>query len=130
MGSPENFVPFMPHGEATPASVQQTINGALELLGPNGENWLQGQLRGFQSNQAGGFTGTFCVIGALEAAAPDYESYVAARDAVKQTLGSGNVDRWNNRNDLARRASNTHTHGTRAVARRGNVARRETTRPT
>ena len=97
MSQVENFVPFMPHGEATPASVQETIDGALELLGQNGENWLQGQLRGFTPNPAGGVTFAFCVVGALEAAAPDYESYAAARYAVKQTLGSGNVDRWNNR---------------------------------
>ena len=87
----------MPHGEATPASVQATIDGALELLGPNGENWLQGQLRGFQANPAGGVTFAFCVVGALEAAAPDYESYAGARDALKATLGSGNIDTWNNR---------------------------------
>ena len=93
----------MPHGEATPDSVQATIDGALELLGPNGENWLQGQLRGFSANPSGGFVGAFCVVGALEQAAPDYESYAAARDALKDTLsglrlsGSGNIDRWNNR---------------------------------
>lgn len=93
----------MPHGEATPASVQETIDGALTLLGANGENWLQGQLRGFTPNPSGGVTFAFCVVGALEAAAPDYESYAAARDAVKDTLsgfrlsGSGNIDRWNNR---------------------------------
>lgn len=98
MTSPENFVPFMPHGEVTPASIQGTIEGALELLGPNGENWLKGQLRGFSPNPSGGgVTFAFCVVGALEAAAPDYESYAGARDALKETLGSGNVDRWNNR---------------------------------
>lgn len=70
MTSPENFVPFMPHGEATPASIQGTIEGALELLGPNGENWLKGQLRGFSPNPSGGgVTFAFCVVGALEAAA-------------------------------------------------------------
>lgn len=89
----------MPHGAATPASVQDTIQGALELLGPNGENWIQGQLRGFEPNPAGGVTFAFCVVGALEAAAPNYESYAGARDALKATLGSGNIDRWNNRSD-------------------------------
>lgn len=89
MSQVENFVPFMPHGEATPTSIQETIDGALELLGPNGENWLQGQLRGFTPNPNGGVTFAFCVVGALEAAAPDYESYAGARDALKQTLGSG-----------------------------------------
>ena len=97
MSAPENFVPFMPHGEATTASVQETIDGALELLGPNGQNWIQGQLRGFEPNPAGGVTFAFCLVGALEAAAPDYESYAGARDAVKATLGSGNLDRFNNR---------------------------------
>lgn len=87
----------MAHGEATPASVQETIDGALTLLGPNGENWIQGQLRGFEPNTAGGVTFAFCVIGALEAAAPNYESYAGARDALKATLGSGNIDRFNNR---------------------------------
>jgi len=96
VSAPENFVPFMPHGEATAASVQETLQGALELLGPNGENWLQGQLRGFQPNPSGGVTFAFCVVGALEAAAPDYESYAGARDALKATLGSGNIDRFNN----------------------------------
>lgn len=90
----------MPHGAATPASVQDTIQGALELLGPNGENWIQGQLRGFEPNPAGGVTFAFCVVGALEAAAPNYESYAEARDALKATLGSGNVDRFNNRSSF------------------------------
>ena len=97
MSTTETFVPYMPHGEATPESVQETIQGALDLLGPNGENWLQGQLRGFSPNPAGGVTFAFCVVGALEAAAPDYESYAGARDALKATLGSGNIDRFNNR---------------------------------
>lgn len=85
----------MPHGEATPESVQLTIDGALELLGPNGENWIQGQLTRFEG--IGQFS--YCVVGALEHAAPDYESYAAARDALKETLGSGNIDRFNNRAD-------------------------------
>lgn len=93
----EVFVPYMPHGEATPSSVQETIQGALDLLGPNGEDWLQGQLRGFKPDPDGGVSFAFCVVGALEAAAPDYESYAAARDALKETLGSGNIDRFNNR---------------------------------
>ena len=105
MSTTETVVPYMPHGEATQASVQETISGALDLLGPNGENWIQGQLRGFEPSPAGGVTFAFCVVGALEAAAPNYESYAAARDAVKQTVsslrvtGSGNIDRWNNRSD-------------------------------
>jgi hypothetical protein len=87
----------MPHGTATPDSIRATLQGSLDLLGPNGENWLQGQLRGFTSSPSGGFTPQFCVVGALEAAAPDYESYAGARDALKATLGSGNIDRFNNR---------------------------------
>lgn len=84
----------MPHGVATPESVQETIQGALDLLGSNGENWIQGQLTRFEGV---GQPFAYCVVGALEHAAPDYESYAAARDALKDTLGSGNVDRWNNR---------------------------------
>jgi len=73
----------------------ENVQLALELLGPNGEHWIQGQLRDG--------LGDFCVVGALIAAAPDYDTYARARDALKDTLqtrrltGSGNIDRWNNR---------------------------------
>jgi hypothetical protein len=83
----------MPQGLATPESVSETIQGALDLLGPNGENWTQDRLTQFIA--PGRFA--YCVVGALERAAPDYQSYAAARDAVKDTLGSGGIDRWNNR---------------------------------
>jgi len=91
--APENFVPFMPQGAATLESVAATLDGALSLLGPNGENWTQGRLT--QSRGAGlGFA--YCVVGALERAAPDYESYAAARDTLKAAAGVSHLDRWNN----------------------------------
>ena len=89
----ETFVPYMAQGVATPESVQLTIDGALELLGPNGENWTQDRLTQFQGV---GRPFAYCVVGALERAAPDYQSYAAARDALKGTLGHSNLDRWNN----------------------------------
>ena len=79
---------------ADPAAAE-TVQLALDLLGPNGEHWIQGSLRDG--------LGDYCVVGALIEAAPDYEAYAAARDALKDTLstfrlsGSGNIDRWNNR---------------------------------
>lgn len=70
-----------------------TVQGALSLLGPNGDHWIQGELRDG--------LGDYCIVGALEAAAFSPGSYAAARDAVKETLslrGDGRtVDRWNNR---------------------------------
>ena len=73
----------------------ETITAALELLGPDGEHWIQGSLRDG--------LGDFCVVGALQEVAPTYQAYADARDALKQTIsalrvtGSGNIDRWNNR---------------------------------
>lgn len=93
MSTQENFVPFMAQGVATPESVEVTLQGALDLLGPNGENWTQGQLTRFEGV---GRPFAYCLVGALERAAPDYQSYAAARDAVKDTLGHSNLDRWNN----------------------------------
>ena len=91
MSTAETFVPYMDSGTADSASIRDTITGALELLGPNGENWIQGELRA--DNPGGGLD--FCVAGALEAAAPNYESYAAARELMKSTVG-GHLDRWNN----------------------------------
>lgn len=89
----ETFAPYMEHGTADSASVLDTLNGALELLGANGENWTQGELRA--PADGGGLD--FCVVGALEAAAPNYESYASARELLKSTIGGQHLDRWNNR---------------------------------
>lgn len=93
MTAPESFVPYMAQGTATAESVEATLQGALQLLGPNGENWTTGQLTRFEGV---GRPFAYCMVGALERAAPDYQSYAAARDAVKDTLGHSNLDRWNN----------------------------------
>lgn len=88
----EVFTPYMPHGDATPASIIATLDGALARLGSDGAGWVKGQLRRYVA--PGVFA--YCVVGACESAAPDYESYDGARRAIADTIG-GSVDRWNNR---------------------------------
>jgi hypothetical protein len=88
----EVFVPYMPNGTATPASIVDTLNGAALRLGADGSGWVKGQLRQWRS--PGVFA--YCLCGALEAAAPDYQSYDAARRELAATV-DGSLDRWNDR---------------------------------
>lgn len=79
---------------ADPAAAE-TVRNALDILGPDGQHWIKGQLRDG--------LGDYCVAGALIAGAPEYADYATARDAVKQTLKdagmtgrAGSIDKWNN----------------------------------
>jgi hypothetical protein len=56
-----------------------------------GAHWIKDELR--ESTPTGV---SYCVVGALEAAAPNYAAYDTARRAVRDAVG-GSVDRWNNR---------------------------------
>ena len=84
----------MPQGPATAETVAETLTDALTLLGPGGDHWTQGALT--RRNPDGTFS--YCLVGAIERAAPNYESYAAARHELKATLsadGNGTkLDRW------------------------------------
>ena len=71
----------------------QTIATALNLLGPDGSRWIRGEASQVDPTR-GGYD--YCVVGALIAAAPSYEAYESAYNAVKTSVG-GNIARWNNR---------------------------------
>lgn len=71
---------------------------ALDLLGAGGARWTGGtglEGRAFTPDASrGGYD--YCVVGALIAAAPSYDAYRSAYEAVKGQIG-GNIARWNNR---------------------------------
>lgn len=79
-----------------------TVQTALDLLGAGGQRWTGGTgLKGaaFTVDQSrGGFD--YCAVGALIAAAPSYDAYREAYEAVKAAVG-GNIARWNNSADTS-----------------------------
>jgi len=78
----------------------QTVQTALDLLGAGGQRWTGGtgqEGAAFTVDTTrGGYD--YCAIGALIAAAPNYDAYRAAYEAVKSAVG-GNIARWNNRSE-------------------------------
>ena len=75
-----------------------TVQTALDLLGAGGQRWTGGtgsKSAAFQLDATrGGYD--YCAVGALIAAAPSYDAYREAYEAVKAAVG-GNIARWNNR---------------------------------
>lgn len=67
------------------------LDGALELLGPNGSHWTRGEL--WRDSRAG--VRSWDAEGACMAAAPTFEAYELARDTLRDVVGRSVIE-WNN----------------------------------